>query len=205
MTMELTVVDTRDIDVKAEACVSEARAIVVRSEPTYLKAVDFLKGLKRIQGMIDDTFDAPIKAAHDAHKSIVAAKKKHSEPVAEAERLIKAKVGTWAQEQERVRREAEEKARKEQERLEAEARKKNLPPPMPVVAPVIRDKAPKIDGVSMRKAWKFEVTNSDAVPRELCIPDERRIRERVNALGESANIPGVRCWQENVVSASGKL
>lgn len=63
-----------------------------------------------------------------------------------------------------------------------------------VVAPV----APPA-GVSVRKVWKFEVTDQNLVPRELCSPDAKKIEAAFhNGVTE---IPGVRFYQEPVVTA----
>src|SRR5690606_39204937 len=45
--------------------------------------------------------------------------------------------------------------------------------------------APK--GVSIREVWKFEVTDPDAVPRQFCSPDTRKI----GAVAPGTAIPGV--------------
>lgn len=60
-------------------------------------------------------------------------------------------------------------------------------------------------GVSVRQVWKFEVTNPDAVPRELCSPDMQKISAALQAktdkYGQPDLIPGVRVFQESVVTA----
>jgi len=66
----------------------------------------------------------------------------------------------------------------------------------PVVAP---------QGVSVRDVWRFEVTNPDLVPRELCSPDMKKIGEALEAkagkYGEPDVIPGVRVFKESIVTA----
>lgn len=64
---------------------------------------------------------------------------------------------------------------------------------MAFVAPVA---APP--GVSIRKVWKFEVTDPDLVPRELCSPDPQKISNRAAV---TQDIPGVRFFQESVVTS----
>lgn len=53
-------------------------------------------------------------------------------------------------------------------------------------------------GVSVRKVWKFEITDPDAVPRCFCSPDPDKIRL---VEPSTAKIPGVRFYQEPVVAA----
>jgi hypothetical protein len=54
------------------------------------------------------------------------------------------------------------------------------------------------EGVSVRHVWKFEVTDPDAVPRQYCSPDGKKI----GAVDPTTTaIPGVRFFQEPVVSS----
>lgn len=61
------------------------------------------------------------------------------------------------------------------------------------VAPV----APPV-GVSVRQVTRFEVVNPDLVPRDLCSPDDDKIKL---ALSTGREVPGVRVFQESVVAA----
>jgi hypothetical protein len=62
-------------------------------------------------------------------------------------------------------------------------------------------------GLGVRKVWAFAVVDPDAVPRDLCSPDERKIRELVKTLGapdgsEPEMIEGgVRYYVDTVVSS----
>lgn len=62
-------------------------------------------------------------------------------------------------------------------------------------------------GVSVRQVWKFEVTDPDLVPRHLCSPDMKKIAEelgkKTDKYGQPDVIPGVRVFQESVVTARG--
>ncbi len=55
-------------------------------------------------------------------------------------------------------------------------------------------------GMSVRYVWKFEITDPDAVPRELCSPDPKKIGALV-AGAEPPEVPGVRWFQEPIVTA----
>lgn len=54
-------------------------------------------------------------------------------------------------------------------------------------------------GVSVRKVWKFEVTDAGLVPREFCSPDAQKIEAAFHA--GVTEIPGVRFYQEPIVTA----
>jgi hypothetical protein len=133
------------------------------------------------------------------------------------EQLIKGKLGAFYEDQQRIAREqqakADEDARKERERIEAQAKKAAESGKVEkaealqqraatVVAPVIVREPPKVSGMQMRDAWKFEVTNPSLVPREYLVVDEARIRKVVQALKGDANIPGVRVYSEKQIASS---
>ena len=60
-------------------------------------------------------------------------------------------------------------------------------PSMPAMAP-----PPRIDGVSFRDDWDFEIENVALLPRDYLVPDEKKIRAVVKTLKAATNIPGVR-------------
>lgn len=96
----------------------KANSLVVVTNEVYAVAVDMLKGIKGLRQLIAETFDPHVQRAYQAHKALVAEKAKAEAPLTEAEVVIKRKMVAYSTEQERIRREAEEKAR--QEALKAE-------------------------------------------------------------------------------------
>lgn len=60
-------------------------------------------------------------------------------------------------------------------------------------------------GISVRQVTKFEVTDPDLVPRHLCSPDMQKIstelQKKSDKYGQPDLIPGVRVFQEPVVSS----
>lgn len=67
--------------------------------------------------------------------------------------------------------------------------------------------APKTSANTIRMEWKFEVLDSEKVPRELCSVDEKKIRAHLTyqkSMGaniENLQIAGLRLWQEANVCA----
>jgi hypothetical protein len=115
METTLTTVVTQ-FEQKALTVLEKAKGIIVTNAESYAFAVEFFKGLKSYQKELDQTFDPAIKKAHEAHKEMVAAKKRHALPIEQAEALVEQKCITWKREEDRK---AEEKRRE----LEAEAKK----------------------------------------------------------------------------------
>lgn len=56
-------------------------------------------------------------------------------------------------------------------------------------------------GVSYREVLRFDITDPDAVPRELCSPDETKIRAFIAAYGDARTIPGVSIVRATQVAA----
>lgn len=70
------------------------------------------------------------------------------------------------------------------------------------VAPVpVEPPTPKVEGVSYREVWEFEIVNEALIPREYLVPDLKRIGGVIRAMKGSAQIPGVRAYSRRVVAA----
>ena len=66
---------------------------------------------------------------------------------------------------------------------------------------VVLPDAPKIDGVSTRRVWKFTISDVKLLPAMYLLADEKKIGKVVRALGGETNIPGVEVYEDDVVSA----
>lgn len=95
----------------------------ITSDSVFETAGKFLVTIRDMRREIDATFDASISAAFAAHKAIVAAKKAHSVPVDDAERIVKGKMGAYRQKQEDEARERQRAAEAEARRIADDARK----------------------------------------------------------------------------------
>jgi len=72
--------------------------------------------------------------------------------------------------------------------------------PYPVVIDLPAPPVPiqKLDGLSFRTDWKYEIVHPSAIPMEYMIIDEKKIGQVVRALKEKTNIPGVRPYPVEV-------
>lgn len=122
--------EVQQIEQKTTDIVSQAGALVIANHEQEQAGVDFIKAIKVLRKEVDATFDESIGKAHEAHKSMIAAKKKHADPLDAAERLVKGKIVYFQDEQEKLRRleqaRLEEQARKEQQkRIDAAMKRVN--------------------------------------------------------------------------------
>lgn len=200
-----------------------ALEIQIKDQDTLSVANEFLLGIKALQKEIDATFDPIIQAAHEAHKKALAQKKKFEEPLIRAERVVKPKITAYLQEQERIRREAEEQARqvewerrqaeqeamrkaleaeahgkqKEAEKIIEEAAKLEVTIPS---SPVIPQRQ-QTQGIAMRELWRFDITDANLLPREYLVPDLVRIGKIVQVMKDKTGIPGIRVFAEKILTA----
>ena len=102
----------------------EARLLRVENQPTLDAAANFLTDrIKPLLAETEEKFSKPIHDAYMAHKSILALKKSITDPLEQAERIIRASIANFttlekqreAQRQRLAREEAERKAKVERE------------------------------------------------------------------------------------------
>jgi hypothetical protein len=216
---------------KSDLLVQNAHNIRVIDQTTQLQASDFLLGIKAIRGEIADTFKPMKDAAFRAHRVICDQEKKLDAPLAEAEVKVKAQIGAFVQEQQRIARAAEEALRKaELERAQAEAREEAQrlaledalaleeigdsrgaeavlanPAPVPVryVAPAPVDaQVAQVKGVGVTMVWDFRIVDEAVIPREYMLVNEAAIRNIGKATKGKAKVAGVEFFEVPQVSAS---
>lgn len=218
---QVSLPDTQEIDKKAISAVEEAKEMPVALRPDYEAAGAFLLVLKGLEKEINETFDPMIKAAFDAHRTIIATRDKHRAPIIEAEKIVKVKMGDFQKLEERRLREEEinlrEAAKKaeEEDRLRTAAHlieegreeealillegKVEMPP---IILP--ETSAPKIKGIVTRDVWKFRITDPNKIPCEYHSIDEAKIRQVVKATEGRIQIPGVDIYVEKEIAAGGR-
>lgn len=193
----------------------EAEAITIKTEEDFANAGEFGRMLKRKSAEVTDFFAPMKKAAHDAHKQICDREKMMLTPLVNAEKIIKNTMGAWQQEQERIRREAEEalrrQAQEEADRKLAEAialeqsGKKEESDAALAEAQVMANASsnitlgfdkPKAEGVSTGKDWVIESIDGGKVPVSFCGAvirpvDEGAVMRLIRASKGSIQIPGI--------------
>lgn len=217
---ELKIIEPEITDLQASSgdMLGQAAKLAVTDDVSFSRGGEMLLEIKRRAKIVDERFAEPVSLAHKAHKALTALRDSVLSPFKQAETTIKQKLGTYQMEVEKKRREEAERLRRQEEaKAEAERIAKaqdqmdkgdlkgceqtlNAPATPVIVRPTIQE-PPKVAGVCMRDEVMFDITDPDAVPRNLCDPNEKKIRNLVKAMGKATNIPGVRIWVEKVVSA----
>jgi len=197
---------------------AKADQIRVYDQVSLLTANTFLRGVKGLLGKIAEAFDPIIKRAHEAHRQAIEEKKRHEEPLLRAETIVKQAIGRYLVEQDRIRREAEEKARREA----AEAEKKRLEAMQAAIeaenagkaaeaekifeealaveaVKTIAQPAVKAEGTHLRKEAKWRVVDLAAVPREYLALDRAKVEAVFRIQREKLAIPGIEVYEETTV------
>jgi hypothetical protein len=206
-----------DLEQRALTLPETARTIAIVTALDYERAGEFLLTVKDLRKEIQQTFDPLIQKAHDAHKAIITERKRHEEPLIQAEGMVKPLMVAWDREQSRIREEKErllrEEARKQEEErrlqqaieAELEGNKEEaeaiISEPVYVPPVILPKSTPKVVGISTKTNWKFRITDMAKIPREYLTPDEVKIGQMVRALKEQFNVPGIEAYPEQGIAA----
>lgn len=185
----------------------QARELVVRDPAGYQGGVELLRAILSRAKAIEELFRPTIASAYRAHRQACALRDAALQPTEQAARMVEKVLREWEEEQRAIelKRKAEEEARLRREaeerrlaeallmeqhgfREEAEARLEaalDIPPVVP--APMV----PKVEGRSFRRRLVARVVDADAVPREYCSPDPKKIDAHKAAYQDTRPIPGV--------------
>lgn len=211
-TTELTTV-RRDVAL----ILDEMDSLAVADADQAAAAADFLTRLKTTQKLVADHFEPRRKDAYAEYQAVLKERDELTKPLETAEKAVKKMLGAYQMEQERKRREAEAEARRreeakrreEEERRLAEAietgKEEILERPVVVAAEAPSEPEPqKLDGISYREVWRFEIEDQFKLPRTFLQPDVRMIDDYVRREKSNGSIPGVRIYSEKVVAARGR-
>jgi len=199
---------------KAEAALSAAQSFVVNSQQAYEAAGSDLKAIKARQKEVDEARKSITRPLDEEKKRITAFFEPAASFLNKAESILKSSMMAYASEQDRLRRVAEEAARKEQERLRKEAEKKaakaetkgdaekaaDIRAAVPVVV-AMQVEQPKVAGISMRTIWKARVIDAAQVPREYMIVDLQKIDRIAKESKGAVQVAGIEFYSEQVMAA----
>jgi hypothetical protein len=199
-------------------------SIEVRDQTSLTAANGLLLDVKALRRRFDDEFDPAIARWHAGHKAAVAQKKKFTDPLDEAERIIKPRITAYLVEQDNIRLEAERAAERARLQVEKEAQVASdaatelIKQGDTAKADAVIDEAyakirdinadtpfvpekPSAPGVSMRETWDYEVVDALLIPRTFLVPDLTMIRRYGQNMKHQANIPGIRFFAVKSIAA----
>lgn len=212
---ELEPVDEQQLTQEVTDIEFRAESFVIQTPEDYEAAGEFGKMLKQKAAEVTGFFKPMKDSAYQAHKAVCDREKAMLTPLKNAEKIVKKTMGDYLMEQERIRREAEEAARRaaEEERerklkeamaLEAAGDKEGAE--AAVEEAVVMDEAtgysvpapvkPKVSGVSTSKDWEITSIDTAKVPvnfsgMELRPVDQAAVMRLIRASKGSISIPGI--------------
>lgn len=204
------------ISEESASLTGSVKELKIVTQADYERAAELLKVCKLLIKEVDETFDEPCSDAHSLWKKLTGKRKEKRDPLEKIETFIKKMMGSFVDAQEKARLaeqaklRAEEARRAEDERLahaaelealgdrdgaEAALNEESYAP----LPEVIKAKT-SVAGSSTKKVWAFEIFDRKQIPEEYKTIDEGKIRKVIQALGEDANIPGVRAFQKTEIA-----
>ena len=201
---------------RAFSWVDLAQGLNIVDYPSYESAAFHLQAIKALRAEADEAFDPIIKKAFETHHEALAKKRHVTDPLVQAETILKSGMGVFDDEQTRLREEEERRRREEADRLAAELRQAEIQEaeatgaskeelqalaeaPLPVM-PIVVAAPRRVNGVSSRTAWKDEVTDLQALVRFAAM-NETAINGLARSLKSAMSIPGIRVTSESQISS----
>lgn len=181
MTKTVEEVAARRDEMLQEAQSLEVQASQCLAEMTYSEleaACEMLKGIRRLNKEVDETFDDLISGQKEQLKKVQDRKGKYADPLTAAENVIKSKLTDYyereyyAQSQEYADKltaatdTAEKQRIAEIEQLRAAGmldQAENLAGAPLAIVPIPRPAPTKMKGISVKTTWKAEVFDEDAI------------------------------------------
>lgn len=210
---------------EASKVIIEAKSYTISNAAQYQNSVELLKRIKGVASKLDAERISQKAPILQAGRDVDALYKADIESLNQAERVLKAAAVKYDQEQrravaalqEKLRIEAETKARKEREKLEARAAKaeekgqdekaeslRDAAEQVQAFVPVVATIQPKMAGVSTRVNWTYRIVDVNALPREYMIPNEAMLTALAKSTKGSIPVAGVEFYSEDVLAVSNR-
>ena len=201
---------------QAEDFSSQLAAVKINNQQQYTTAGEYLKSVKSVYKQVEDLRKSITSPMDLAKARVMDFFRKPLDALTNAEAAIKRCMLTYQQEQEKIRQEQERKlaAEAEKKRQEALAKaeaaraegkeakaEKYEEKAAQVVAPVLASNVEKVAGITTKKAWKFEITDENLIPRQYLTPDLVKIGKQVRAVGDTVLISGIIIYADDIISA----
>lgn len=225
--MPTVVLDSKkiaELETSIPVLAAQAHELQVADEEDYLASGSLLDLIHERQKKLMEFFEEPAKQANNVHKFITSLRATLLMPLQQSETVLKNRRRDWREAEERKRLEKEEKERQaakeeaEHRALEEAAKMQEIgeheaadtiieraaiAPPPPVVVP---STVPKEQGHSLRKVFKYRVTNPALHKKEFLVLDESKVQAVVSKLGPDAVsiVGGIEVYQEEIETIRGR-
>ncbi len=215
--METAIPKDKQIDGELTQLAIVALKVTVTDQKSYLQAAELFKDHKAMDKKIVAFFKPHKEAAHAAHKSLTTAESAERNKLLAGMGHLNQQMAAWRtaeakrvkDEEDRLQREAKERAEQEQldaaqsaeddgDREEADA----ILDEEIYVPPVVKAaEIPKVSGMKFTERWTCRVVDESKIPREYLIPNYQALNSAARSLKKNFNIAG--CVAESGEKAGG--
>jgi len=218
--------ETKNEIQQAKNILNEAKECIVKNQEQYILAGTNLKEIKGKIKKLEQERRAMTRPLDESKKKIINLFKEPISKLEQAEKIIKQAILKYIQEQEEARKKLEEKLRKETELKEKKKKEQLLKRALKAkekgledkaeelkeeaemvqfISPTVMSQIPNQQGITTKKVWKYIIEDINIIPKIYFKLDEVKIKKTINALGAEANIPGIKIYQEAIVSATSNI
>lgn len=176
----------------AEAVLQDIEEFAIAEQTDLEFANEVLGDVKRAWKELDERKKKATQPMNQALKEIRSWFKPAQDFYSKAERILKKKIDV-----------AFQRAREEQDRALQEAQEAHAAGDETAVQEALtKSQAVELEqpkDVSLVEGWDFEIVDPSKLPRQYLVPDIQAIRGVVKALGDKAEIPGVKVFPKTTV------
>ena len=197
---------TQELMDKAQIIVREAKEIVVQDKDSLTTAVNFLGKIAIAKKEVDSRRRFFVDPLNQQVKNINDLFRNYSDPLGEADRIVRNKVLVYQAEEARRVAEEQQKALEEAKAQAEEASKhpteEFIPIPINMVEEPEKTVRADAGSATTRQVWTFKVVDPSKVPDEYKVIDEKKIAAVVKA--GVRNIPGVEIYPTSSLVVTGR-
>lgn len=211
MSNDLFITEQQTEDVRKEIApvIQAAKDMTVADADSYTRALSLAAECDKRAKHVEAVWKESREKAHAAWKSVTETIASFTKPLSEAKGMLTQKAYAWKRvDDERRQIEAAKARREEEKKIEEERLRKAeilaaqgkteaadlVMEQEIIVAPVKQPEPVKVEGVSHRENWQFEITDAAAIPAEYLMPDKVKIGQIVKAMKGATKIPGIKVF-----------
>jgi hypothetical protein len=172
-----------------------AEGLNITNDTTEIQAVDSLKQIKDFLETAEATRKLRVAPFNDMVNRINDAFRPITHTLREAERLLKSKLLDWQERKQQMSKELRDRQRQEYEAARHEGEHVPLPP---IILPPSATMFGNTGKASRRTVWRWRVVDLSKLPKELILPNEKLINERIRT--GQRNIEGLEIYQDTVLA-----
>lgn len=201
----ITIEQKQEIEQQSNTLTDQAKSLIIANEVDNNNATSILKDIKTMRVNVTNTFKPAVTSAKNAYDKARALRDKFLKPVADAELILRQKVGDFVQaENKRLADIAAKEAaefEKQAKKAEKKAEKTGEPVSLPIQQAPIKTKVNTQAGISHTVRWSAEVTDIVAlckavatgkVMQECILPNMTVLNKLAGLSKDKLKIPGVK-------------